>query len=224
MDQNLHFICKLRKQKESLSLPNLQIFPTISSHSHDTISKILIINPEVVQGNCVFFHVWRNADAHRSGLRPISALQNILGVFWRFLETSHVFMFICIFHLVASSLLPGDGVVKIVPAPVPIFQSETRWACFRKSRGDGALLMRMACPLQPPQAWSWAVSWEHQLLRAVCFNPLKDLSAKSSMAWCSVVFKEFPRGLELDRPRTNLFTCDGNNQTPVSGWGKWDRI
>lgn len=109
-----------------MSLPNLQIFPTISSHSHDTVSKILIVNPEIIQVNCVFFLVWRNADANRSGLRPISAFQNILGGFCRFLEISQVFMFIYIFHLVASSMLPGDGVVKILPVSVPIFQSETR--------------------------------------------------------------------------------------------------
>lgn len=37
-----------------------------------------------------------------------------------------------------------------------------------------------------------------------------------------MVFKKVPRGFELDRLRTNPFTCDGYNQTPMSGEGKLD--
>lgn len=65
-------------------------------------------------------------------------------------------------------------------SPSPSLKQGERFSR-RDMDGDGAFLMRMACPLQPAQAWSWAGSWEHLLLRAVYFNPLKDLSAKSSM-------------------------------------------
>lgn len=212
MDQNLYFICKLGKQNECLSPPHLETcpaIPTIYIMEHLNFQSVIQGNRSYLSG---FLHVWINVCERRrakSKVCPSGHSRTFLGVSR---EQPRVNVHLCLsFSSVRKPAFSWE--LKRSGCCQPL----SPCSCLKPGEpvsggdmdGDGAFWMSMACPLRPPQAWSRPGSWEHLLLRAVCFNPLKDLSAKSSMEWCSVVFEKVPRGFELDRLRTNPFTRDG---------------
>lgn len=190
-----------------------------SNHLHKTMAKIPVDNTWdqeiLVEFSPIFGSIYVRTDQAKAKICPSRYFRNF-SVVSR--DQPYLNVHSCL-SLVCKQTFPREmkwSRYCLILCPHPPVWNKVR--LFQERHGDGALLMRMACPLQPPQARRR----EHLLLCAVCFNPLKDLSAKSSMEWCSVVSKEVPRVFELGRLRTSPFTCDRYNQTPISGGGKLD--
>lgn len=126
----------------------------------------------------------------RSGLRLRLPSKDILRAFWKVSQNGKS----RVFPLLYRNILLEMEWSRHRPPQSLFSRLKTRRACFRKRCGED-IVNENDMPSAAPQAWSWAMSREHLLLRAVYFNPLKDLSA--NQAWNDVLWfsKRFLRGL-----------------------------
>lgn len=136
--------------------------PCHSNHLHNVVSKLSVVNsgePELLVG---FSSMFGSMYVNGEGLSPRFVLQDTWGVFWGFLENSHMWMFIYVFLFLCSqaNVLLGVETVRMLPASVPVLLSETRGACFRRRHG-----------------WRWCILNEHGMPSAASsgMEPAREL-------------------------------------------------